>query len=251
MADPTPKNGNKTRDLRETGGTPVLLRRITPDPVALFFVEQYFPRSSAVVLFVPTDGVEYELSIAGATIFVRLAGEQVVRQGREELRRERFQCFGKLSVGQAVSFQRAGERGLVGVGLCYGSFQGYFAQRGQQHRSQELMVDDGVEGFPEAAARDLPLEFTIADGNLIRENPFPGGVKSAFQMVFVEPAITKFLQMIPSLRNNPADKVRQITAGLVGWAEQFARAVFFSGQEIGGQYPGCSLAVERSCHVHQ
>ena len=35
-----------------------------------------------------------------------------MRQGREESRREPFQCFGKLSASKAVSFQRAGERGL-------------------------------------------------------------------------------------------------------------------------------------------
>src|SRR5437870_11472251 len=131
MADPAPKNGNKTRDLRETGGTPVLLRRIAPDPVALFFVEQCFARSSGVIFFVPADRVEHELSILGAAILVGLAREQVVRQGREESRRERFQCFGKLSAGKAVSFQHAGERGLIGGGLRHRGFKGYFAEGGQ------------------------------------------------------------------------------------------------------------------------
>src|SRR5947199_3491789 len=87
-------------EIRETGGTPVLLCRIAPDPVALFFVEQRFARSSGVVRFVPADRVEHELSILGAAISVGLAREQVVRQGREESRREPFQCFGKLSAGK-------------------------------------------------------------------------------------------------------------------------------------------------------
>ena len=49
---------------------------------------------SAVVLFVPADGIEDELSTIGAAILVRLAGDRVIGQLGDELRRQGLQLFG-------------------------------------------------------------------------------------------------------------------------------------------------------------
>src|ERR1035437_9586050 len=96
------------------GSVKLSLRRILPDPVAFALIEQLLPRNTAIVLFIPADGVEHKLAIGGATVFVRLARDPVVRQLGDESRRERVQRLRKQSVGQPVTFQRAGQRGLVG-----------------------------------------------------------------------------------------------------------------------------------------
>ena len=57
---------------------PNLFRRILPDPVALLVVEQSLSRHTAVIFFIPTDGIEHKLSVIGAVVFVRLAGNDIV-----------------------------------------------------------------------------------------------------------------------------------------------------------------------------
>ena len=95
-------------------------------------IEQRFARHTAVVLFIPADGVEYKLAVIGAAIFKWLAGNDIVGRVGHELRRQRGERFRELSIGQAVSFQGAGQRGLVGGSLRGGGFSGNISKGWQQ-----------------------------------------------------------------------------------------------------------------------
>src|SRR5439155_1874728 len=57
-----------------------LFRRVIPNPVAPLFVIQIFAGRSAIVLFIPSDGVEKELAVSGAPILIWIATDHVVGQ---------------------------------------------------------------------------------------------------------------------------------------------------------------------------
>ena len=97
-----------------------IFHRIFPHPIALSFVKLSFTRNAAVVFFVPADGIENKPAIVGAAVFEGFAGDHVVGQAGGKARDERLEVFGELAVGQAVSFQRAGNGCLIGGGLGTG-----------------------------------------------------------------------------------------------------------------------------------
>jgi len=70
------------------GGALSLLNRVIPDPVAFpLIIQGVGAGHAAVVFFIPADGVEDELAVAGAAVFVGLAGNDVVGQAGDILRR--------------------------------------------------------------------------------------------------------------------------------------------------------------------
>src|SRR5258708_273360 len=110
----------------------------------MFFVVKGFTSHSAVIFFIPADRVERELSVFSAAIFVRLAGEEIVGQSRDELRHEGFQGLGESTFCQPVSLQRARERGLIGGGLCGGRSPDRSTEGGQKQRCNDAMGYDGA-----------------------------------------------------------------------------------------------------------
>src|SRR5581483_6015676 len=126
-----------------------LLFGILPDPVTELFVEHFFARHATLVLFVPANRVKLVLPAIRTAVFVRLAGERVIRQLRNKLRRECVQFVWKLSICQTEPFQGTGERSLIHGGLGYGSFEGYLVQGGHQQRRNEAMMQQNIERLPE------------------------------------------------------------------------------------------------------
>src|SRR5207247_7123456 len=84
------------------------LRWVVPNPVAPLLVIQIFAVRSAIILFIPSKGVEKELAVSGAPILIWIATDRVVGQLCDELRHERLELIRELPVSQVVSFQRAG-----------------------------------------------------------------------------------------------------------------------------------------------
>ena len=122
-----------------------------PNPVAVLVVVARFASNSTVVSLVPADGVKDEAAGVTAVIFVRLAGNWVVWQSRQVFWGERFECFRKLAIGEPVSFEGAGEGGLIGRGLGNRGVSGDGFQLREQQRRQKMMVDNGVEGSSQMA----------------------------------------------------------------------------------------------------
>lgn len=164
-----------------------LLRRILPNPVALLVVKQSLSGHAAAVLFIPADGIEDELTIAGSAIFVRLAGNDIVRQLGNRLRNQRVQIFWKLSIGQPVAFKRAGESGFVRGGLGRCRPLGYFMQCRQQYYSQELMT--GTNGGERIAPGKCLCQDIDVGFDLSVENLFLFNIKRSVQLRLKELAI--------------------------------------------------------------
>src|SRR5213594_2849479 len=80
-------------------GTLLLLgsRRRWPDPIALVCILDlvrglfHARDDSAIILFVPADGIEQEFSVVGPAIFQRLAADEIVRQFPNKAGHERIQ----------------------------------------------------------------------------------------------------------------------------------------------------------------
>src|SRR5205814_8099557 len=109
--------GQKLEKRRCAGS--LLFSRQPPNPVAVggiharrFFLGQ--DNGAAIILFIPANGVENELLIACTTVFQRLAGNHVIGELSQKAWHQRVEPVGILSICQAVSFQTASERGLIG-----------------------------------------------------------------------------------------------------------------------------------------
>ena len=122
------------------------------------------------------------------------------------LRHERVECFGKLSVGQPVSFQRAGKRGLIGSDLRGGSSEGHPAEAGQHHHCDGLMTDEEVAEWISPPTK-RPLQFPGIGLNPARRHSFPGRVECPSQQQLKEPAVIELLLVIPPVRDQQADRV--------------------------------------------
>src|SRR5437867_532743 len=90
---------------------------VLPDPIAALLVVQRLARHSAVVPFIPTDGVKDEPAFFVATILVGLAGDDVIGQLADEAGHQRLERLRELAVGQPMSFQRTSQRSVIGGSL--------------------------------------------------------------------------------------------------------------------------------------
>jgi hypothetical protein len=102
-----------------------------PNPVALF---PRLAEDTAVVLFIPADGIEPVSSALGAVIAQGLAADEVVRELFHKLGRERVERSRILPLGEAKTLQRTGHPGLVHQRLI---------ARERLHGSQEVRRRDG------------------------------------------------------------------------------------------------------------
>ena len=90
---------------------PNSLRRILPDPIALFKTRRAAPlriaKNSTIILFIPADGVEQKPAIVCAAVMQGLAAKYVVWNFFDELRREDVERFGIFALREAAAFQGA------------------------------------------------------------------------------------------------------------------------------------------------
>ena len=76
---------------------------IFPDPIALI---HFVAGGSTIVRFIPTDGIEQEFAVSGAAIDQWLSADDVVWEFFDELRHERVERFGILTLRQMIALER-------------------------------------------------------------------------------------------------------------------------------------------------
>src|SRR5581483_823000 len=87
---------------------------IGPNPVAVCAMH------AALVLPGPGDGIEHERSVRGPAVVRRLAADHIMRRRVQKLRKQGFERFGIFAMDQPVSFEGAGDHGLIDLGLDLG-----------------------------------------------------------------------------------------------------------------------------------
>lgn len=97
--------------------------RIVPHPVAVLAVllaVAITQDDAAVVGLVPTDGIEQKVLFTLAPIIHGSAADDVAGHPVKELRHERGEGGGIISIREPVSFQRANNLRLIHLGLVAG-----------------------------------------------------------------------------------------------------------------------------------
>src|SRR6266571_2308618 len=104
-----------------------------------------------------------------------------------------------------MSFQSAGEGGLVGDCLCLRRPAGDVRQRGQQKAGYgPVMNHESVPSLPGAgAAGKLVFQLMCLGFDLAWGNSLVGRLESSAQLQLVELAITELFLVIPAPRNQP------------------------------------------------
>src|SRR5207249_1826768 len=107
--------------------------RGTPDPVAL---NRGFSCHASIVLLVPANGIEQELTILCASIFQRLASNGIMRDLGNKLRLELLEFIGILAVSQPEAFKRASGESRTGHRLLLRRSLECFKKVGRRDASQ-------------------------------------------------------------------------------------------------------------------
>src|SRR6266700_533519 len=104
-----------------------------------------------------------------------------------------------------MSFQGAGEGGLVDDCVRLGRPAGDVRQRGQQKAGYGPVMDhESVPSLPgAAAARKLAFQLMCLGFDLAWVNSLVGRLERSAQFQLIEPAITDFFLVIPAPRNQP------------------------------------------------
>ena len=105
---------------------------VRPNPVRTVRNAQ-FSRVALIVLLIPADGIENELPIRPESVMQWLAIDDVMRNIRDELRRQCIERLGIFSMYEPVTFQCATDAGKVNDGLIISDSFYDWGQYRRQH----------------------------------------------------------------------------------------------------------------------